>query len=205
MLPRAAPIRLRPVKHPFRRKNLSPRLLPLYAAAGAVYWFAKPTAAGLALGASLAALGLGLRIWGAGHLVKNDRLTISGPYAYIRHPLYAGSLLLAVGYAAIAGGSGLVAALAFIAPVFFVYYLPYKERIESARLERRYGDVYARYRRAVPLLLPFRGAWRSPERLAGECARRWSRSCFRDNDEAGTVLGIAVAVVALALRPVFGP
>jgi protein-S-isoprenylcysteine O-methyltransferase Ste14 len=193
------------VNHPFRRKNLSPRLLPLYAAAGAVCWFARPTAAGLALGAALASLGLGLRIWGAGHLVKNDRLTISGPYAYIRHPLYAGSLLLAVGFGVIAGGVGLAVVLVFVAPVFFAYYLPYKERVESARLERRYGDVYARYRRAVPLLLPLRGAWRgSPESLAFERGRRWSRRCFRDNDEPGTVLGIALVVVLLVLRPALG-
>ena len=192
------------MNHPFRRKNLSLRLLPLYAAAGAICWFAEPTAAGWAIGAALASLGLGLRIWGAGHLVKNDRLTITGPYAYIRHPLYAGSLLLAVGFGVVAGGAGLAVALVFVAPIFFAYYLPYKERVESARLERRYGDVYARYRRAVPLLLPLRSAWRSPESFAYERDRRWSRRCFRDNDEAGTVLGSVLVVALLALRPVFG-
>jgi len=190
------------VKHPFRSKNLSPRLLPVYLAGAALIFFAEPTAAGFAVGGLLALAGLGLRIWGAGHLVKNDRLTVSGPYAYLRHPLYAGSLLLAIGFAVIAGGGGALVVVLVIAPAFFLYYLPYKDRIESARLERHYGGLYAQYRERVPKLLPVRGAWCPPPELARERNRCWSIACFRDNSEAGTVVGVLLAAALFALRPV---
>jgi len=190
------------VKHPFRRKNLSPRLLPIYLIAAAALVLAKPTPAGFVLGGALVAAGMALRVWGAGHLVKNDCLTVSGPYAHLRHPLYAGTLLLGVGFAVIAGGFALVLALGVIAPAFFAYYLPYKDRIESARLQRRYGSAYAAYRSQVPRLVPALAPWRPPAELESEGRRRWSRERFRENSEPGTVLGVALVLCLLALRPV---
>ena len=50
------------------------------------------------------AAGATLRFWGAGYLVKNDRLTLVGPSAHLRHPLYAGTLCLALGFGVIASG-----------------------------------------------------------------------------------------------------
>jgi protein-S-isoprenylcysteine O-methyltransferase Ste14 len=190
------------VKHPLRRKNLSPRLLPIYLAVAAAFFFAQPTPAGFAIGGSLAAAGLALRFWGAGHLVKNDRLTVSGPYAYLRHPLYAGTLLLTAGFVLIAGGTGVVVVGLCVAPVFFLYYLPYKDRVESARLERHYGSIYTQYRAQVPKLLPSRVPYRLPPELAHERDRRWSIACFRENSEAGTLVGVLLAVLLFALRPV---
>ena len=35
---------------------------------------------------AIVVLGAALRSWGAGHLLKNDGLTITGPYAHLRHP-----------------------------------------------------------------------------------------------------------------------
>jgi len=189
------------VRQPFRRKNLSPRLLPIYLAAAATFFFAQPTPAGFAIGASLVAAGLGLRAWGAGHLVKNDRLTLSGPYAYLRHPLYAGTLLLTVGFVLIAGGARVTIVAVCVVPIFFLYYLPYKERLESARLERHYGSAYTRYRAHVPQLLPLRAPYRPAPELADERSRSWSVACFRDNDEAGTLIGVVLAVLLFALRP----
>jgi protein-S-isoprenylcysteine O-methyltransferase Ste14 len=190
------------VRHPFRRKNLSPRLLPLYLLAAGVFVLAKPTPTGFAVGSIWVIGGLALRGWGAGHLVKNDRLTISGPYAHLRHPLYAGTGMLGIGFAIIAGGPALALLLGCFAPLFLLYYLPYKERIESARLERRYGSDYAAYRAEVPALLPALSAWTPPPALVGGWERRWSRECFRANNEPGTVLGVGFALALLALRPI---
>lgn len=190
------------MRHPFRRKNLSPRLLPLYLLAAGAFVLAEPTLTGFALGGAWVIGGLALRVWGAGHLVKNDFLTVSGPYAHLRHPLYAGTLMLGIGFAAIAGGPAFVLVLGCFAPLFFLYYLPYKDRIESARLERRYGPDYAAYRSEVPALLPGLSAWVPPPALVDARERRWSRECFRANSEPGTVLGVGLALALLALRPV---
>jgi protein-S-isoprenylcysteine O-methyltransferase Ste14 len=190
------------VKHPFRRKNLNPRLFPIYGVAAAAFAFAQPTAIGLAVGGALVCAGMALRVWGAGHLVKNACLTVSGPYAHLRHPLYAGTLLLGVGFAVIAGGIALVLVLACFAPLFFLYYLPYKDRIESARLERRYGAAFAAYRAEVRPLIPTLTPWRSHGALALERYRRWSPARFRENSEPGMLVGVGLAFFLLALRPV---
>jgi protein-S-isoprenylcysteine O-methyltransferase Ste14 len=191
------------VRHPFRRKNLSLRLLPFYALALAALALARPTPTSFALGLPLVALGAGLRAWGAGHLVKNDSLAVAGPYAHLRHPLYAGTLCLALGFGVIASGWALWLVLGGFVPAFFLYYFPYKERVESERLAARYGDAYTEYRSAVPALLPSLERF-SPARGAAPVSR-WSPQRLRDNDEHGTLLGIGVALLLLALRPLFTP
>jgi protein-S-isoprenylcysteine O-methyltransferase Ste14 len=188
------------VRHPFRRKNLSPRLLPLYALAIAGFLLARPSRASFLLGSLLVAAGAVLRFWGAGYLVKNDLLTLAGPYAHLRHPLYAGTLCLALGFGVIASGWALVLVLGCFLPLFFLYYLPYKERVESERLEQRHGSAYTEYRRAVPALLPSLSAF-TPSQGASAPGARWSMQRLRDNDEMGTLLGIGVALLLLALRP----
>jgi len=190
------------VKHPFRRKHLSPRLIPLYVFGGAAFVLARPSSIHLAIGLFLIAAGSLLRTWGAGHLVKTDRLTVSGPYAHLRHPLYAGTLLLGAGFVFVAGGRALPVGLLFGLPAFFLYYLPYKERIESARLERRFGPDYALYRASVRPLLPSLARWQPPLALASEAGRSWSVERFVDNSEHATLLGVGVALLLLSLRPV---
>jgi protein-S-isoprenylcysteine O-methyltransferase Ste14 len=189
------------VRHPFRRKNLSPSLLPFYALAALGLALARPTPLGFAVGGALVAAGEGLRLWGAGHLVKTRALTVTGPYAHHRHPLYAGTLLLALGFGAIAGGVGLALVAGAFLPVFFLHYLPYKERVESARLASHWGDAYLAYRSAVPALIPRLRPWDPPPGLGLDGARRWSRARCRENDEFGALLGVAVGVALLALRP----
>jgi len=187
------------VRHPFRRKNLSLRLLPAYALAIAAFALARPTPLSFALGSLLVALGAALRCWGAGHLVKNDLLSVAGPYAHLRHPLYAGTLCLALGFGVIAGGWALALVLGGFLPVFFLYYFPYKERIESARLELRHGPDYVEYRDAVPALLP--SLARFTPTAGSATGERWSFERLCENDEHGTLLGIGLALVLLALRP----
>ncbi len=81
------------------KKRLRPRLLAVYALAVAFVVFATPTLETLPLGVAMVLLGEGLRVWATGHLIKTDALTISGPYAYLRHPLYVGTLSIAAGFA----------------------------------------------------------------------------------------------------------
>ncbi|MFZ0304305.1 MAG: isoprenylcysteine carboxylmethyltransferase family protein, partial [Terracidiphilus sp.] len=43
--------------------------------------------------------GLWLRAYAAGYVKKNRELTVTGPYAHTRNPLYLGSMLIAAGFA----------------------------------------------------------------------------------------------------------
>ncbi|MEP6960842.1 MAG: isoprenylcysteine carboxylmethyltransferase family protein, partial [Acidobacteriota bacterium] len=63
----------------------------------AFLWFSDPTWESLARGLALALAGLLLRAWAAGHLEKNQALAESGPFAYVRNPLYIGTLITAAG------------------------------------------------------------------------------------------------------------
>ena len=54
-------------------------------------WLASPSSTSLLAGVPVSIFGLLLRAWAAGHLAKNQNLAISGPYSYIRNPLYAGT------------------------------------------------------------------------------------------------------------------
>ena len=91
----------------------------------AFLWLSAPAPASLMYGLPVAALGLWLRGWAAGHLEKNQRLATGGPYAHLRNPLYLGSLLAAAGLA-LASQSVLLAGI--FAAVFPLIYLPVIER-----------------------------------------------------------------------------
>ena len=51
----------------------------------------RPSPLTLGVGVAMALIGLTIRAWAAGHIVKNDRLATTGPYAHTRNPLYFGS------------------------------------------------------------------------------------------------------------------
>ena len=113
------------------RKRLKPRLLVVYALAIAALWLASPSPASILLGLIPTALGEGLRLWATGHLHKNDALTMTGPYAYLRHPLYLGTLLIATGFVIMAAHPVALGLYAAFLIGYFAYYMPYKNRIEG--------------------------------------------------------------------------
>ena len=193
------------MRGPIRLKNLRLRFLPYYVVGAVVILLVRPTPSGYVGGAAIVVLGAALRSWGAGHLVKNDALTITGPYAHLRHPLYLGTLLVGQGFALIVGGWLALAILALLLPWFFLLYFPRKERIESARLERRYAASYALYRAQVPALVPMARGWRPLQATPafGDVDARWSGERYRENNELGALLAVTSGLVLLALRMSF--
>ena len=80
--------------------------------------FAKPTPGSLLLGLPVAFIGLLIRAWAAGHIVKGEQLTTTGPYAHTRNPLYFGSFMIAAGFALASHWSLLLVVIALFA---FIY------------------------------------------------------------------------------------
>ncbi len=118
----------------------------------------NPTPIGLVelFGSFLIVGALGIRLWALGCIdgQKKRVLVTWGPYRYVRHPLYCGSMLFALGTCLIAGS--LTAALT-LCLVFLWFYLPVL-RAEEQFLAARFGtewDVYCRHTR---MLLPRFGA-----------------------------------------------
>ncbi len=102
-------------------------------------------------GLPLVLLGEALRIWAAGHIVKDESLTVSGPYAHLRNPLYLGSLISGLGFLLIMGDWGL--AVVFLLVSTLIYLPTVKHEQDYLRL--MHGEAaFETYRRAVPALLP---------------------------------------------------
>jgi len=122
----------------------------------AFLFFARPTPIALLAGAFVSLPGLAIRAWASGHIRKNMRLAVSGPYAFTRNPLYFGSFLLGLGFT-IASGQWILALL--FASLFLGIYLPVM-RVESSTMAELFGHEYESYKAAVPLffprLIPFR-------------------------------------------------
>jgi protein-S-isoprenylcysteine O-methyltransferase Ste14 len=198
MLPPGYALTAMLLRSPFRRKNLAIRVLVPAAAAALVLVAAGPTPLSLGIGGACIAVGEALRLWAAGHLVKSRRLTLSGPYRHLRHPLYAGSLLIGAGFVIAAGPAVAAVGLPLGLFFFFAYYLPYKERRERARLARRHGDAFRAFCAAVPALRPRLRPW--PGSGLGFAPARWQLARVIANDELGTALLAAGLVTALVLR-----
>jgi len=194
------------MRNPIRTKNLKARFVPFFALGLLALLFLEPHPASLLGGGCIVGLGSALRGWGAGHLVKNDRLTVTGPYAHLRHPLYAGTLLVGIGFAVIAGGGIAIALLLLFLPWFFLKYFPRKERIESERLEALYGAPYTAYRDAVPALWPSLARWRPPSAAApfDDLTRTWSGERYIDNNELGTLIALVAGLGLFLLRAQIG-
>ena len=116
-----------------------------------------PVAGGL--GTAFAVFGIALAIWARYHLGRNwamprtvkesPELVTSGPYAYIRHPIYAGVFLAMLG-SALATSPWWAAAFFF----YFAYFL-WSARVEERNLAAEFPEAYPEYQRRTKMLIPF--------------------------------------------------
>ena len=110
------------------------------------------------LGAALVAAGLALAVWGRRHLgrnwssnvvVKEDHALIrTGPYRYVRHPIYTGIILAFFGMALFIGEWR---ALLGTACVFLSFLI--KSRAEEVQMVKLFPE-YGEYRRETAALVP---------------------------------------------------
>lgn len=91
----------------------------------------------------------------SGHVsvIEGQPLVQSGPYHFVRHPAYAGYLLIALGLAlGYSSLTGLVAIVTLLLPS-----LLYRMNVEERLLSEHFGEVYQRYVDKVKRLIP--GIW----------------------------------------------
>ena len=181
------------------RKRLRPRLLAAYALAVGLVWSARPGVASMLAGLAVVTVGEGIRLWATGYLHKTESLTVAGPYAYVRHPLYLGTLLIGTGFAIMAQTLLALAVWAVFVLGYFGYYMPYKNRIEGARLEELFGDDFRRYAVAVPRLAPRMYAY-VPLGGHADGSAHWRGVRFEDNHETGVALSVVAGVAAVFVR-----
>lgn len=126
--------------------------------------FGEPTVASLASGAIVALAGEAIRFWGVGHAssetrvtgsVGGSRLVVSGPFAYVRNPLYVGNILMYTGLGVMANVPWLIVATL----VWFVFQYTMIVSREEQYLASAFGDAYDRYRENVRRFLPRVSPW----------------------------------------------
>lgn len=167
------------------------RRVPIFIGAILLVIFAKPYLLGGIIGGFLIILGESIRIWAAGHLQKNEVLTVTGPYAYVKNPLYIGTILITTGFCIFADNIYLLAVATFM---FCFHYIPYKKRVEGDRLKRIFGARFEDYDEKVPDYIP------SLKPYSGEKGS-WKFKNFIENSEEGILLLVIAGILLILSRP----
>jgi len=152
----------------------------------AYIWLARPTRTWLIAGTMVLLPGLVLRGLASGHVQKDKQLTISGPYAYTRNPLYLGSLMLAGGFAIAARSWWIVAVMLLMFAVIYVPVIAGEERY----LRQTFPE-YDDYARHVPRMLPRLTPYRSRQ-SAYSSARYWKHREYEASIGCAVVLAVLI-------------
>ena len=168
-----------------------------FVCAGIFIVLARPSARSLAVGGAVALVGLAVRAWASGHIRKNARLAVSGPYAHTRNPLYLGSFVLGLGFTVAASSSLLLFLVlgGLFASLFLGIYWPVM-RVEAATLAEMFGEEYKAYAAAVPLLFPRATPYRAGADI------RFDPTLYMRYREYRAALGLLVAWFVLWLKAV---
>jgi len=163
----------------------------------------SPRASSIAVlaGAATVATGEAVRLWAVRHIgvisrTRSERLgplVRSGPFGFVRNPLYVGNLLLWIGFAISAG------MLWFVPIILVVFGAEYHAivRWEEGHLEDRLGESYRTYKAEVGRWLP-RSRQSSLDFARDDPERTqpfsWGETLF---SERGTLIAIAFAYLLL--------
>jgi protein-S-isoprenylcysteine O-methyltransferase Ste14 len=137
--------------------------------------------------------GLWLRGYASGYVKKNTELTITGPYAHVRNPLYLGSILIAAGFGVALMSLWFAIALAVF---FLLIYVPVIAS-EEAFLRDTFLE-FEWYCARVPRLIPRITPARAPDGPRGQ-AGRFSLELYRKHREYNSAIGAALLYLSLML------
>ena len=144
-------------------KNRSYTPLPL---AFAIIFFAYPSGSTTIVGFFLVLIGEIIRLNGVHHAGGSTRtrkvgapgLCISGPFGYVRNPLYLGNIIIYAGVVLMAGGPFMWQLLGITVAFFFLQYSLIIS-LEEEILAGKFGDEYRLYFTNVPRFIPRRTSW----------------------------------------------
>jgi protein-S-isoprenylcysteine O-methyltransferase Ste14 len=111
------------------------------------------------VGMAVVAAGMAVALWATAHIKaavlgevepRLDRLVQSGPYRFVRHPIYLGMTIALVGAAlALRSWPGMLGALLLFLPSEI-----YRARLEERALSRRFGSEWKDYAARTGFILP---------------------------------------------------
>ncbi len=123
--------------------------------------FAEPSIISLIIGFAIAISGELMRFWGVSWAGSETRTTggvggtyliISGPFAFVRNPLYVGNILLYTGIGIMSWS--LFPYLQIAAVMFFAVQYHFIVLEEEKYLKEKFGETYNEYVKNVPRFIP---------------------------------------------------
>jgi len=141
--------------------------------------FSKPSLVSHLLGLEICLFGLLLRTWASGHLIKEKKLIVSGPYQYTRNPLYFANLI--IGISVVVGSYSWFVLIIFI--FYFLLFYPPVVKKEKGEMKNLFPKDYEDYEKKVPLFFPSLKPHRPPEK------RQFSWGLYKKNREYRAILG----------------
>lgn len=167
----------------------------------ALGWGSSAIRVGFAVAALFVVLAALIRTWAAAYIqtsvvhdsrVHTERLVASGPYRYVRNPLYVGGLLLSIGFAMLASRIGAIVIIGGALAITLALISDEERQLTAAQ-----GESYAAYLRTVPSLVPSL----IPRVPRANLAPRWGQAFVGEAMFWGLALGMTL--FAITLQPVW--
>lgn len=128
----------------FSRQAIGILLVAVYAV------WAAPTPALFWPGAVIAIVGILVRLYASGFVMKNKELATSGPYSLVRHPLYTGNTLMLIGFCL---ANGML--WPWLVGAFFLWFwYPTAIAYEDKKLHGIFGASWEEWSARTPALVP---------------------------------------------------
>lgn len=124
-----------------------------------ILWRADPNTLSVTLGILIALFGELFRIYSVAFIGKISRtrsdntgnnLITSGPFSWVRNPLYVGNFFISVGLAIYSGSFAMTIATIALFSIQYYFIVQYEESI----LVQKFGQEYDDYREQVPAWIP---------------------------------------------------
>jgi protein-S-isoprenylcysteine O-methyltransferase Ste14 len=162
-------------------------------------WCAHPTAITMIAGAATVLTGEFLRLWGVSIAGSETRTTgpvggtfliTTGPFAFVRNPLYVGNILLYCGMGIMS--NALLPWLPVVALAYFLFQYYLIVTLEEEYLRTTFGVRYEQYCQAVPRFFPALKSYGAGTHE--QPALEWGRG-FRS--ERRTLQAISILIILL--------
>lgn len=162
--------------------------------------FARPEPWSLIAGFVLAALGECTRAWGVFYAgsetrttggVGASKLVMSGPFGYVRNPLYVGNIMMYLGIGIMS--LALFPWLQLAAFVYFVFQYTLIVGEEERFLKKEFGDEYRVYCQKVHRFLPRLTPYQSPHPIEIDWNAGWKSE--RRSLQAFSLVSIILLVI----------
>ncbi len=126
-----------------------------------MFVYAQPSVWTVAIGAVIIVVGEMIRFWAVAYAGGLTRVTgsvgapeviVSGPFAYVRNPIYIGNITTYAGFGIMA--NALFPWLLIAAIAWFVFQYHQIVFLEESFLEKEFGKTFIEYKKNVPRFLP---------------------------------------------------